>query len=247
MKINVLIAAVSLVFATSMSAQKTVNEDEQLWLAVFNQTRFTDRWGAWADLHLRFREGFVGEAGLGIGRVGLTYYLTDDVRLTGAYAYIHHFPADGHQNIARPEHRPWQQVQWFTRWPKVRLMQWIRLEERFLRKTLNDNELGDGYHFNWRTRFSAALFVPLTKKGFAPGGWQFVLNDELFVNFGDKIVYNHFDQNRLFGGLVYQATAHSQLQFGYMNVYQQLAAGNTFRNLHTARIFYFHNLDLRKG
>lgn len=227
-------------------AQKTINDEEQLWFGFFNQTRFTDRWGIWTDWHIRFREDFVGEAGQGIARAGLTYYLTDDVRLTGAYAYVHHFPGDGHENIAQPEHRPWQQVQWFTRWPKVRLMQWIRIEERFRRKILNDSELADGYHFNWRTRFNFALFLPLTKKGFAPGGLQFLLNDELFVNFGDKIVYNHFDQNRLFGGLVYQITPHSNLQLGYMNIYQQQAAGNVFRNQHTIRAFYFHNLDLRK-
>jgi hypothetical protein len=36
------------------------------------------------------------------------------------------------------------------------------------------------------------------------------------------------------------------LQGGYMNLYQQLAAGNTFRNQHSIRFFYFHNIDLRE-
>ena len=36
------------------------------------------------------------------------------------------------------------------------------------------------------------------------------------------------------------------LQVGYMNIFQQLAAGNKYRSNHVARVFYFHNLDLRK-
>lgn len=43
----------------------------------------------------------------------------------------------------------------------------------------------------------------------------------------------------------YQLSAHSNLQFGYMNVFQQLAAGSTYRNIHAIRLFVFQNLDLR--
>ena len=38
----------------------------------------------------------------------------------------------------------------------------------------------------------------------------------------------------------------SNVQFGYMNLFQQLPAGNQFKNIHAARVFYFHNLDFRK-
>lgn len=227
------------------NAQKTITTDEQTWFAVFNQTRLSNKWGIWADAHLRLKDDFVGDLSQGIVRVGPMYYLSEDVRLTAAYAYVHNFPAPGHANIGLPEHRPWQQVQWFLRGSKARLMQWVRLEERFRRKTLNDNALGDGYNFNWRIRYNFALFIPITKKRFEPGGLQLLVNDELMVNFGKKIVYNHFDQNRFFAGLVYQINKHAQLHAGYMNLYQQLAAGNQFRNQHTVRVFYFHNFDLR--
>ena len=245
MKFSILLS-VLLVPATALQAQKNVVTEEQTWFGFFNQTRFSNRWGVWLDAHLRLKDDFVGELSQFIIRPGLTYYATDDVRLTAAYAYVHHFPAEGHEDVAQPEHRPWQQVQWFMRWPKVRLMQWIRLEERFRRKILNDSELADGYNFNGRIRYNFALFIPLTQKRFDPGGLHFLLNDELMVNFDKKIVYNHFDQNRFFAGLVYQVNPHAQLHGGYMNLYQQQPAGNTFRNQHTIRLFYFHNLDLRK-
>ena len=245
MKVRTLLFVFTLI-ATGLSAQKTVSDEEQTWFGVFTQTRLTNKWGIWADAHLRLKDDFVGDLSQGIVRAGPMYYLSDDVRLTAAYAYVHFFPAPGHANIGLPEHRPWQQVQWFMRGSKARLMQWVRLEERFRRKTLNDNELGDGYNFNWRIRYNFALFVPITQKRFEPGGLQFLVNDEMMVNFGKNIVYNHFDQNRFFAGLVYQVNKHAQLHAGYMNLYQQLAAGNQFRNQHTVRVFYFHNFDLRK-
>ena len=232
--------------AVILTAQKTVTTDEQTWLAIFNQTRLSSKWGFWFDAHLRLKDDFVGDLSQAIVRAGPTYYVNNDLRLTAAYAYVHFFPAPGHTNIGLPEHRPWQQVQWFIRGSDARLMQWIRLEERFRRKTFTDNELGEGYNFNWRIRYNFALFLPITKKRFEPGGLQFLINDEVMVNFGKNIVYNHFDQNRFFVGLVYQINKHAQLHGGYMNLYQQLAAGNKFRNQHTVRVFYFHNFDLRK-
>lgn len=243
---NIHLLLLCICFTTTLWAQKTTTTEEQSWFAVLNQTRLSNKWGFWLDAHLRLKDEFLGDLSQGIIRIGPTYYVNDDVRLTAAYAYVHNFPGTGHANIGLPEHRPWQQVQWFTRGQKARLMQWIRLEERFRRKTLNDDMLGDGYQFNWRIRYNFAFFVPITQKRFAPGGLQLLLNDEIMVNFGKNIVYNHFDQNRLFAGLVYQVNKHAQLHAGYMHLYQQLAAGNAFRNQHTIRVFYFHNLDFRK-
>ena len=235
----------SLLLALPTQAQKQLVQERQTWLGVFTQTRFSDRWGMWAEGHLRLHDQFVHELFQTVARAGLTYYLTDDVRLTGGYAYAYLYP-DGARTVGQPEHRPWQQVQWFTKFPKARLMQWVRLEERFRQYVVSNDELGSNFDFNYRTRFNAALFLPLTQKGFAPGGLQFLLNDEVMVNFGEQVRYNYFDQNRLFAGLVYQVSKQAQVQAGYMYLFQQLPAGDTYRNQHTIRVFYFHNLDLRK-
>jgi hypothetical protein len=227
-------------------SQKQTTHVQQIWLAYFNQTRFSDKWGLWADFHLRTKEDFTDDLSSGIARVGLTYYLNDNTKLTAGYSYVNHFPADNHADISRPEHRPWQQVQWHTKYPKVRLMQYLRLEERYRRKVVSNDQLGDGYNFNYRLRYNFFFNVPLSRKAFAPKTLSFIANDEVHVNFGEEVVYNYFDQNRLFLGLGYHLNAHDHLQFGYMNVFQQLAAGNRYRTTHVIRLFYIHNLDLRK-
>jgi Protein of unknown function (DUF2490) len=237
-----------LLCSNSIIAQSKVTTDvRQIWTGYFNQTRLIDKWGLWADIHLRTKDNYFNNLSQGIVRLGLTYYLNDDAKLTAGYAFVNHFPADNHKNISQPEHRPWQQIQWHTKYPKLKLMQWFRLEERYRRKIKNNDELADGYNFNFRLRYNILSQFPLSKKRFQPNTFSFVLSNEVFVNFGKQIVYNVYDQNRFFAGFHYHVNKHDNLQFGYMNIYQQLAAGNQYRSTHAARVFYFHNLDLRKS
>jgi Protein of unknown function (DUF2490) len=231
----------------TFSQTKSTTSVNQVWLGYFNQTRFSDKWGAWADLHLRTKEDFFNDLSQGIIRLGLTYYVKDDLKLTAGYAFVNHFPADNHQNISQPENRPWQQVQWHSRYPKLRLMQWFRLEERFRRKILNNDELAKGHSFNFRIRYNILSMFPLSRKNFQPKTLSFVVNDEVHINFGKEIVYNYFDQNRFFVGFAYHVNQHDNIQFGYMNLFQQLPTGNRYRSLHAGRLFYFHNMDLRKN
>ena len=236
-----------LLWLLSAGAQdKQQQQVAQTWVGYLNQTRFTNRWGLWLDAHLRTKEDLVSDLSQGILRTGLTYYLSDATKLTAGYAYVNHFPAEGHKDISQPEHRPWQQVQWHTRYAKTRTMQWLRLEERFRRKVLNDSTLGEGHRFNFRLRYNFLFQVPLTPGDLKANSLSLVVNDEVHVNFGKEIVYNYFDQNRFFVGFNYNLNAHDNLQVGYMNLFQQLPAGNRYRTIHAARLFYFHNLDLRK-
>jgi hypothetical protein len=237
-----------MLFFCNVSAQTTskqVQHLSQLWVAYFNQTRFSNKWGMWADFQLRTKEDFISDLSTFIARAGLTYYLNDNTKLTLGYAFINSFPQDG-RNISQPEQRPWQQVQWHTNYKKVRTMQYLRLEERFRRKIQDADHLGEGYNFNFRVRYNFLLQVPLSKKGPVPGTFSFIANDEVHINFGKEIVYNTFDQNRFFLGFAYHTTKSDNLQFGYLNVFQQLSSGSSYRSMNGARISYFHNLDLRK-
>jgi Protein of unknown function (DUF2490) len=238
-----------LLFVSSIaSAQSTrqVAESEQIWLGYFNQSRLSDKWGLWTDIHYRTKDNFVEGSYRFLARFAAIHYFTDDFRLLNGYTFNNSFPEEGHLNISQPEHRIWQQLQYITHYNKTRATQWLRLEERWLRKIKNDNELEDGYNYATRLRYNYLLQFPLSKKGIVPKTFSAVVNDEIFVNLGSKVLYNTFDQNRLFVGLAYTISTKSTLQFGYMNVYQQLAAGNKYKNLNTIRVFFFQNFDFRK-
>lgn len=246
MKKNICLLLVLVICNNAAFAQaKTKTSAQQVWTGYSNQTRFSKRWGIWAEAQIRTKKDFFSQFSQSILRGGITYYLGDNTKLTAGDAYISIYPADNHSNVTQPEHRPWQQLQWHTVYARVRTMQWLRLEERFRRKILNDSALADGHNFNFRARYNFLLQVPLTKSKIKAGDFSFIINDEVHVNFGKQILFNSFDQNRAFIGLAYHTNSHDNLQFGYMNVWQQLAGGSTYRTIHTARIFYFHNLDLR--
>ncbi len=245
--LKILLAFVAISYYTNSIAQVKQTENvNQIWLGYFNQTRFTNKLGMWSDVHLRTKEDFATNFSTGIIRLGLTYHINDVTKFTLGYAYVNHFPADAHKKISQPEHRPWQQLQWHTKYGKKRMMQWFRLEERYRHKILNDSTLADGYSFNWKLRYNFWYDIPLTKKGIVPKAWSFVVNDEVHINFGKQVVNNYFDQNRFFLGLKYQLTTQNNLQFGYSNVFVQTAAGNKYRNINVARVFFFQNLDARK-
>lgn len=209
--------------------------------------RFTKKTGIWTDIHLRTKENFFTNFSQSLFRVGLTYYLDDHAKLTTGYAFVNHYPDNSHPRNTQPEHRIWQQAQWHSQYPSLRLMQWIRLEERFRSNKNDENVLATGYRFNFRVRYNILSQFPLTAKKFQPGTLSLVLSDELFVNFGKEIVNNYFDQNRFFCGFHYHLNKHDLIQIGYMNIFQQMPAGNSYKSMHVARLFYFHNMDLRTG
>lgn len=225
-------------------AQKHTQNLEQLWGAYFNQTRFSNKWGIWSDFQLRTKDHFFSDLSQFLVRSGITYYVNDNVRLTAGYAHFRYYPADNHSKVTQPEHRLWQQVQWLSKYKRNKTTQSLRLEQRYRRKILNDSSLGSGYNFNYRLRYNFSWQIPLNKE-IKKGAWTFILGNEVFVNFGKQITYNYFDQNRFFTGFAYSANATDNLQFGYINIFQQLASGNNYRSTSIARVAYLHNLDLR--
>ncbi|HTJ50759.1 MAG TPA: DUF2490 domain-containing protein [Cyclobacteriaceae bacterium] len=239
------ILMMSLLCYESPAQQKNIETQNQTWFGYFSQTRFTKRSGLWLDLHLRLTNDFVTQKNLSILRTGYTYYVSDQVRLTAGYAYVTQYGlTPGTPNA--PEHRIWQQIQWFDKKPGLNLMQWLRVEERY-RTKISGGELTNNYNFNWRFRYNIALTFPLNGKTIEPKEPFVFLNDEIHINAGKSIVNNYFDQNRLAVGLGYQFTTHLNAQLGYMYVFQQKPSGHDYLSINAIRLFVFHNMDFRSS
>ena len=234
-----------LLFTSAFSQEKSRSSHNQVWFGYANQTRLSKHWGFWLDAQLRTKENFFEDLSVSIIRPGITYYVSDALKLTAGYAYITQYPQDQFI-VSRPEHRPWQQVQWHARHGRNRTTQYFRLEERYRRNIAPDSTLADGYQFNFRARYNFLWQIPLQKAELTKGAFSLILNNEVHIAFGKEVVYNYFDQNRFFAGLAFHLNQTDNLQLGYLNVFQQLPSGNRYRTLHAARLFYFHNLDLRK-
>ena len=237
-----------MVFTTSnVKAQTTKNIDHinQLWFGYVNQIRVSNKWELWTDVNLRTKRKFVNNFSVGIARLGITYYISPTIKLRAGFAWIDYFPGDNHKNITQPEHRPWQQIQWQTKYGKNTMVQSLGLEERFRRKILNDDELARGYNFNYRVRYNLRFEIPLDKKEKTPGNLSLVAYDEIDINAGKEIVNNYFDQNRLYAGLKFRTGASTNVQLGYLNIFQQQSAGNQYKSVQLIRLFFYQNIDLR--
>ena len=73
-------------------AQKQVMCDQQVWFGYNSQSRITNKLGIWLDGNLRTRKDFFTNFYQSVVRIGLMYYLDNDVRVTAGYAWINYFP-----------------------------------------------------------------------------------------------------------------------------------------------------------
>lgn len=247
---SALISFLCLIISFQLRAQapatpeKHIENREQLWLGYFNQTRLTNRFGLWLDVQYRMTENFAERPLQFLFRPAMTYFIKDNLRVNLGYTLVSHYPAQGF-TTTRLEHRPWQQIWWNQKYPGLTTLQWLRFEQRFNEKIVSGVKQ-DGYNYNFRVRYNFSFFIPFTGKEIKAKTPFASIGNELFLNFGDRVVYNTFDQNRLFAGLGYQFTPHLNAQFGYLNVFQQEASGGNYIAAHAIRLVIFHNLDLRK-
>lgn len=232
----------------TVRAQTTQKNEyfEQVWFTYLNQLRFSDKWELWTDVNLRTKDDFANNFSMTLFRIGLTYYLSPNTKISAGYVWAEYFPAPNHKNVSFPEHRPWQQILWNTKYGKTTMRQGIRLEERFRHKILNDDSLAAGYNFNCRIRYNLLFEIPVSKKVNEPGALSFIISDEVMFNFGKQIVNNYFDQNRFYLGLKFQTGTFTNIQLGYLNIFQPLVQANQNLRGNVIRLTCVQNIDLHQ-
>ncbi len=230
-----------------MAQAKQVVQNGQLWPAFFHQGQLSNRWGVQADVQFRTEEALVQGASQFVFRIGAAFFARKGPELSAGYAFFNFFPAAGHSNISRPEHRPWQQLQWQQSFSLLSLQHRIRMEQRFRRHIASDDALAPGYNFNFRLRYQLQVLWPLSRRPAEKRRYSLVASEEVMVNFGKEVVYNYFDQNRIFAGVQYRIDKHHLLEAGYMHLFQQLSSGNRYKIIHGLRVALRQHIDWRKN
>jgi len=229
----------------SNAQTKQVQYGQQSWLDYLNQNRYSKNWGSWLDLQLKLTDNYYKSVYATESTLGATYYTKNNLKIVGALTYVDQIHS-GTNNYHLAEYRPWQMVQLNTDLPRLKTLQWLRLEERFKQTTLNDAP-SNNYDFTYRFRYYFLSNIPLTKHHYKKGSLSFVASEEIYLNFGKNIVYNTFDQNRLSAGFYYYINNDNIFQFGYTNEYQMLNQKNKINNLDVIRLSIFNNIDFRKS
>jgi hypothetical protein len=221
---------------------KEVNQQVQTWISLNTVTKFSDHWGIVADVHVR-ENGFFESNNFYFLRGGVTYMPNSSVSLTGGYAHMWLAPTKEGWSTYADENRIYQQAQLNTKVGKVSILQRIRNEQRWQEKMANDEPTGE-LRFTDRVRYLVSFNIPVFNKKNWP---LLVVSDEVLIHFGKEVVYNTFDQNRLFVGIKQNISPKLSFDLGYMNVYQQKYSGYQYDMNHTIRLFFYLNSALKKN
>lgn len=220
--------------------KKDINEQMQTWVSINTVTKFSDHWGIVADAHIRENE-FFDSNNFYFLRGGITYTPNASVSITGGYAHMWLAPTKEGWSTYADENRIYQQAQLITKVGKVSILQRLRNEQRWQEKMANDEPTGE-LKFTDRVRYLASFTIPVFSNKKLP---SLVVSDEVLIQFGKEVVYNTFDQNRLFVGIRQNINPKLSYDFGYMNVYQQKSNGYQYDMNHTLRLFFYLNTVIK--
>ncbi|HET9055534.1 MAG TPA: DUF2490 domain-containing protein [Chitinophagaceae bacterium] len=215
---------------------KETKSQYQSWFSINGNIYLKNKWSLLTDLHIR-RNNFLSDPNFYFLRGGVQYQLTKNLSVAAGYAHLWLASAiPGRKNFTS-ENRFFEQLQYNSVIGKVNLVQRLRKEQRWQQKVVNDIYTGQ-LRFTNRVRYLLNITVPVFKQDALP---SLVVADELLVHFGKEVVYNTFDQNRIFIGVKQKINAQLSFDIGYMQVYQQKFSGYQYDRSHTFRLFFYYN------
>jgi hypothetical protein len=233
------IAALFLLMTSSAKTQTQFSG----WLASFNTFKLNNRFSLHFDAQLRSSDE-LRQVQTILLRPGLNFHATKSLILTAGYAFITNRRAVSSLSELLPEHRIWQQGIFNHKLNNISIAHRIRFEERFISKAkvVNNSLETDGYNQAFRFRYFIRSLFPLTAKPSFSKGFFLALQNEVFLNTGDKSAVNgkSFDQNRLYGAIGYRLPNKLDVEAGYMNQYT--STRTSFTNNHIAQIALYKRL-----
>lgn len=220
---------------------KQVTTQEQTWFSVNTTAKLSNRWGFIADAHIR-RSDFLTLPSFYFLRGAVNYWIHP--KLTFAFGYGHMWvaPTKAGYNTFANENRLYQQVQLLSNAGKVSIVQRMRSEQRWIEKIVQDKKT-DTINFTERLRYLLSFTIPVFKNKQLP---SLIISDEVCLQFGKKIVYNTFDQNRIFIGIKQTISKSLSFDAGYMYLYQQKETGYQYNANKTYRLFFYFTPNFSK-
>ncbi len=225
-------------------AERTASPATGLWQGAYTRYRVADQFWYHGEYHVRTREQFVTEMAQLYLRFGVTWRPLENVELTGGLVTPLYW-ASGEPSPDRdrvvPQLRLWEQAILTQTLGRAKLYHQYRLEQRWRR----DYDVGAAFQLSFRWRYKISAYVPLNKARMVAGTLFLNLNEEVFIQSGPSIIYDHFEDNRVYGGLGYVLSDSVQFQAGYMWTFRHDGAPNVYQNRHILRLSVYHNFDLR--
>lgn len=229
---------------TGLKAQKTVINQQLYWIRYYNlmeiDKRFT--WHNEVEIRRFWQDNIQHHF---IMHTRMHYRINQQTNAGFGLTYSRQSPQDpvSTSRLVVPEFRGVQEINYSIPLSnRLSLQQRLRIDERFIRR--NDGiELIDGFNFNFRFRLRLQANYLLSNEDASKRTILKVSNEVMF-NMGKNIVYNHFDQNRVYIGIERDFSKIFSAEIGYLKWYQQTASGNVFFNRDIVRFTLYHKIKI---
>jgi hypothetical protein len=225
--------------------QKTIDNTNALWLGYYTKFRIGAKSFYYGEYHVRRRDFAAIMSKLYL-RFGYTHLFTKKFEVTAGIAT----PFSWSKNQGNPDYddvvpefRFWEQMLFVDKLYHAKIYHQIRVEQRWKR----DYKKGSEYELSHRFRYRLTTYIPLNSHKLIPGTWFLSAYDEIFIQAGPPITYNHFEDNRLFVGIGYILDNNVQMQMGYMWSFKHNASPYDYINTHIVRLSVYHNMDFYKS
>lgn len=195
-----------------------------------------------ADAHLR-ENNFFASTSFIFGRVGLGYQFNKNLSAAVGYGNLLLSPTTPGWTTKSDENRLFEQVQLTASYGKLKILQRLRNEQRWVQIIANDTKTGANKFTN-RVRYLFSATYPVFKNPALP---QLTLADECMLQFGPAVVYNTFEQNRAFIGIKQKISNTLSFDAGYMRIFQQKNNGSSYNLGDVARLFFYYTLPYKKA
>jgi len=230
-------------------AQKQVLHQTQLWYAYFNNLKFSSKYRLLTDVQERQFIEPVGAQGTFLFRAILYRNLGSGWEAGIGLARFYQSPTKipSTSTLVVPEWRPTVDFVNKQKAGAFNISQRFRFEARYYHE-VESGKLADGYQFgNFRCRYQFGADYPIIKNSQKKPVVSVRAYDEVMVNFGKNVVSNTFDQNRIYGGFVFNASKNFSFELGYLNWFQETSDGETYYNRNIFRLGINQTIDLTKS
>jgi len=229
--------------------EKEYNRQSGLWIGMYTKYKIGEKLFYYGEYHMRRRDQLVQNMAQIYLRFGLSYLVNEKFEVTGGIVTPFYWaPEDLYSSQEQidkvvNQFRFWQQFLFIQSMGRVKIYHQIRTEQRWKRDYL----VGSPFKLTHRMRYKITTYIPLNKPKLQDKTLFFSGYNEIFIQAGKPVLYNYFEDNRLFLGLGYVINEKFQLQAGYMKSIQQRERGFDLNNRDIIRFSVYHNLDFTRG
>jgi hypothetical protein len=224
-------------FTLPVFSQKNIDHQSLVWTRYQLKLKIDDHWSASQELEER-TFWFPWRQHQLVSRSMAQYQLGSGWNLGGGLTYFRQaLPQDAHKEVTytQPELRPFLEVGY-----KQSLSEKFNVQHRYWSEMRNFKPENEDFKYgNVRMRYKLEFQYQPTPKV------TIKAYDEIFINFGENIVYNKFDQNRIGASVQYMPLKNLGFELGYINWYQQRPSGVDFYERNIVRFTIHQTFNLR--